>query len=92
MRMTTKGQVTVPKHVRKAMGLKPGSEIGFEEEDGEFKLVNLDHINRDAPGEELVRHIVQTAAKLRAEGQINDLTTERIMEMTRGMTDDVDSR
>ena len=37
-RITTKGQVTVPKDVRDRMGVKPGDEIEFVEEGGEFKL------------------------------------------------------
>jgi AbrB family looped-hinge helix DNA binding protein len=28
--MTSKGQVTVPKRLREALGLKPGSEVVFE--------------------------------------------------------------
>jgi AbrB family looped-hinge helix DNA binding protein len=28
-RMTSKGQVTIPKHMRDELGLKPGSEIEF---------------------------------------------------------------
>lgn len=28
--MTSKGQVTVPKRVREALGLKPGSDVEFE--------------------------------------------------------------
>jgi antitoxin PrlF len=28
-RMTTKGQVTIPKRVREHLGLKPGSEVEF---------------------------------------------------------------
>jgi len=30
-RVTSKGQVTVPKEVREKMGLKPGDEVDFEE-------------------------------------------------------------
>ena len=29
--VTTKGQVTIPKAVREAMGIKPGDEVVFEE-------------------------------------------------------------
>jgi antitoxin PrlF len=29
--VTTKGQVTIPKTVREAMGIKPGDEVTFEE-------------------------------------------------------------
>ena len=34
MRMTVKGQVTIPLAIRKVLGLRPGSEVDFEEEDG----------------------------------------------------------
>ncbi|MBX0286586.1 AbrB/MazE/SpoVT family DNA-binding domain-containing protein [Haloarcula salinisoli] len=34
-RVTTKGQVTIPKEVREALGIEPGDEVTFEEgEDG----------------------------------------------------------
>jgi antitoxin PrlF len=29
--VTTKGQVTIPKSIREAMGIKPGDEVVFEE-------------------------------------------------------------
>ncbi len=32
--MTVKGQVTIPKHIRDALGLTPGSRIEFTVEDG----------------------------------------------------------
>ncbi|MPZ15386.1 MAG: AbrB/MazE/SpoVT family DNA-binding domain-containing protein [Chloroflexi bacterium] len=37
-RITSKGQVTVPKHVRQRLGLQPGDEIEFVESDGAFRL------------------------------------------------------
>ncbi len=38
MRVTTKGQVTIPKYVRDKMGITPNSEIDFVEKDGKFFL------------------------------------------------------
>ncbi len=37
-KVTTKGQVTIPKDVRQRLGLRPGDELEFVEEDGVFKL------------------------------------------------------
>jgi AbrB family looped-hinge helix DNA binding protein len=34
MRVTSKGQVTIPKHIRQRSGIAPGSEVEFREEDG----------------------------------------------------------
>ena len=37
-KITTKGQMTVPKVVRDRLGLRPGDELEFIEEDGTFRL------------------------------------------------------
>ncbi len=37
-RVTSKGQVTVPKAVRRAMGIKEGDSLVFEVEDGDVRL------------------------------------------------------
>ncbi len=37
-RITIKGQVTIPKEVRVRLGLRPGDELEFMEEDGVFRL------------------------------------------------------
>ncbi len=37
-KITTKGQVTVPKQVRERLGLQPGDELEFVEEDGVYRL------------------------------------------------------
>ena len=45
-KMTTKGQVTIPKRLRDRLGLKPGSDVDFElTEDGRADSVL---ITRDA--------------------------------------------
>jgi len=37
-KITKKGQVTIPKKIREAMGVKPGSEVNFQISDGECVL------------------------------------------------------
>ena len=37
-KITSKGQVTIPKEVRDRMGLRPGDKLEFAEEDGVFYL------------------------------------------------------
>ncbi len=39
MRVTTKGQVTIPINIRKVLGINPQTEINFKEEDGRFYIV-----------------------------------------------------
>jgi AbrB family looped-hinge helix DNA binding protein len=76
--MTSKGQITIPVKVRKALGLKPGVRIDFYEvEDGEYAfrpktgsimemegcLAKLDHV---VTIEEMDRAILDRAAMLDA--------------------------
>lgn len=37
-RVTTKGQVTIPKEIREALGIEPGDEISFESTDDGYKI------------------------------------------------------
>lgn len=37
-RVTTKGQVTIPKEIRDALGIEPGDEIAFEKVDSGYKI------------------------------------------------------
>ncbi len=71
--MTSKGQVTIPKRVRDALGLKPGSEVTFE-----FR----------GHGEAVVRGAERTVAKSRfakLRGSLKSgMTTDEIMALTRG--------
>ena len=39
MRVTSKGQVTIPKKVREVLGIGPKSEVDFVEENGRVYLV-----------------------------------------------------
>ena len=37
-RVTTKGQVTIPKGIRDALGIEPGDEIVFEEAESGYRI------------------------------------------------------
>ena len=37
-RVTTKGQVTIPKEIREELGIEPGDEIAFEEFETGYKI------------------------------------------------------
>lgn len=39
MKVTTKGQVTIPRNVREMLGITPETEIDFKEEDGRFYII-----------------------------------------------------
>ena len=36
--LTSKGQITIPKKVREALGLRPGDQVDFEVMEGEARL------------------------------------------------------
>lgn len=80
MRLTSKGQVTIPQDIREMAGLTPGSEVEFHYEDGRVWLVR----GEDNP--EFRRKRIR-AAILTATGSANanpDLSTDDIMALTRG--------
>ena len=39
MRVTTKGQVTIPRNVREILGITPKTNVDFEEDNGRFYIV-----------------------------------------------------
>jgi len=39
MRVTTKGQVTIPRNVREILGITPQTNVEFKEEEGRFYIV-----------------------------------------------------
>ncbi len=86
MRITSKGQVTIPKEVREKLGLQPGDEVGFREE-GQAMIVE----KAEAPATEnvglaLVRHLQEVGRKLNR----SKYTSEELMELTRGPFNDLD--
>jgi antitoxin PrlF len=70
MRVTQKGQVTIPLDVRRALGIHPGSEVAFQLDDLGARLV----VDRDRVAEEI--------ARIRGAGDV-ELTTDEILALTR---------
>jgi AbrB family looped-hinge helix DNA binding protein len=74
MRVTTKGQVTIPRHIREALGITPNSEVDFvRQEDGSYRLVK-----KTAPVGRPIRF-----ARLRGVATVK-MSTDEIMALTRG--------
>lgn len=46
-RVTTKGQVTIPKHIREALGIEPGDEIRFDEAEAGYTLQKVEPTTAD---------------------------------------------
>jgi AbrB family looped-hinge helix DNA binding protein len=71
-KMTSKGQVTIPRRLREHLGLKPGSDIEFElAEDGRVFLKT-----RELPPESRFARLRGSAGP--------GMTTDEIMRLTRG--------
>jgi len=76
MRVTSKGQVTIPKEIRDKFGLLPGTEVEFVADAGQVKVRKLEG------GYDRGQQIVDRLR--RASGGDIPLSTEEIMRMTRG--------
>jgi len=74
MKITTKGQVTIPAHVREELGLLPNTEVEFVVEDGRAVLRKLRRSQRR--GAKVISH-------LRGRGTV-PMTTDEILALTRG--------
>jgi AbrB family looped-hinge helix DNA binding protein len=76
MRITSKGQVTIPAEIREQAGLLPHTEVDFEYDGKTVRLVRSRKSRKDGRGARLVAH-------LRGRGDV-DMTTDAIMALTRG--------
>lgn len=74
MRMTTKGQVTIPLPVRRGLGLKPGSEVEFILRPGEavLRAAVPDTEPREREVAEFVAHLRSFSGVLDLGGMTSD--------------------
>lgn len=70
MRVTQKGQVTIPLEVRRALGIHPGSDVEFELQDHGARLV----LDGARAAEEI--------SSMRGLGEV-EMTTDEILALTR---------
>lgn len=71
MRVTRKGQVTIPREVRRALGIHPGSDVQFRIEEQGVRLV----VDPERAANEI--------AEMRGAGS-GELSTDEILALTRG--------
>ena len=76
MRITSKGQVTIPAEIREKAGLLPNTEVDFEFDGAVVRLVPAKSDRPRLTGAEIV-------ALLRGRGDVQ-MTTDEIMALTRG--------
>lgn len=75
MKITTKGQVTIPQGIREQLGMLPGSDVEFRVAGKAVKIV-LTQSSQDR-GQKLILHLRNHAPTIR-------MTTDEIMALTRG--------
>lgn len=76
MRITSKGQVTIPADIRERAGLLPETEVDFEFDGKVVRIVRAKAPKREGRGARVV-------ARLRGRGDVA-MTTDAIMALTRG--------
>ena len=81
MRITSKGQVTIPQAIREQLGLLPNTQVAFDVVDGEARLRKARgsgaRSGRLSRGEGVIQ-------RLRGVRPSNKLTTDEIMALMRG--------
>ncbi|MEN3791130.1 AbrB/MazE/SpoVT family DNA-binding domain-containing protein [Fulvimarina sp. MAC3] len=85
MRVTEKGQVTIPKPIRDKLGIGPGSEVDFVQSGDDVYLVNAKQ-GFDERVEAMRRHFSQ----FQGQNLFNGMDGKTYVDWLRGPRDDVD--
>ncbi len=80
MRITAKGQVTIPEHIRRTEGLLPGMEVEFVADTKGVRIAPAKAGRRTTQRE---REVSEALDRLRGSATVK-MTTEEIMALTRG--------
>jgi AbrB family looped-hinge helix DNA binding protein len=76
MRITSKGQVTIPAGIRERAGLLPHTEVAFEYDGGAVRIIRSESSRKPSRGARLI-------ARMRGSGDVA-MSTDEIMALTRG--------
>ncbi len=80
MRVTSKGQVTIPQHIRRRSGIGPGVEVDFSERDGEVVVTKMaGRPQRQVKDEAFEAYLDRVTGTLDL-----GMTTDQFMELLRG--------
>jgi AbrB family looped-hinge helix DNA binding protein len=86
-RVTSKGQVTIPKDIRDKLGIGPGSEIGFHEEGGQVIL----ETEKPQPTEDAAAKMVRVMIEFGKSAKRIPISDNELMELTRGPSGNADA-
>ncbi|MCJ9673405.1 AbrB/MazE/SpoVT family DNA-binding domain-containing protein [Neorhizobium sp. BETTINA12A] len=86
MRVTEKGQVTIPKEIRDRLKIGPGSEVDFVVSDDGVRLVRLDDSRQD------YKSFEEWADSVKGTWDLGGMTTDEYIDWLRGPRDDLDRR
>ncbi|WP_005033742.1 AbrB/MazE/SpoVT family DNA-binding domain-containing protein [Holophaga foetida] len=75
MRITSKGQVTIPIEVREKAGLLPHTEVVFEFDGNAVRILPVESVQGEGRGQAVLRHLAGRAT--------TKLSTDEILALTR---------
>ena len=84
MRITVKGQVTIPQSIREQAGLMPGTDVSFEVEAGAVRLVKAE------PGGRRKTRGAKLVERLKGAGDFG-MSTDEVLALMRGPRPDEDT-
>ena len=90
MRLTSKGQVTIPKHIREKLGVAPGDEVGFREEGSAIMVENAKMARQDGTEDDFANAVRRFREKHVVKDAWRGRTVDEIMEELRGYSEDAD--
>lgn len=77
MRVTSKGQVTIPQAIRERTGLLPNTDVEFVVDGGDVRIIKARSSTRASRGSSAVRRLRESGGRIH-------MTTDEIMALTRG--------